>query len=147
MDKKLIRKWYLILIRFISFLLSLFAVYVGCYAVISLSIFKQYIFPINYIGILFLTACIVAAILTVVLYFDKLNFIVQAVLIYIIVTASIYFVGFYTNCFTSDNDFWLFSSIINLAGLSLLFGVIVVKRTLENRDLNKKLQKYQERDK
>ncbi len=147
MDKKIIRKWYLILIRFISFLLSLFAVYVGCYAVISLSIFKQYIFPINYIGILFLTACIVAAILTVVLYFDKLNFIVQAVLIYIIVTASIYFVGFYTNCFTSDNDFWLFSSIINLAGLSLLFGVIVVKRTLENRDLNKKLQKYQERDK
>jgi hypothetical protein len=41
----------------------------------------------------------------------------------------------------------LFSLIINLAGLSLLFGIIIVKRTLENRDLNKKLQSYQDRDK
>ena len=147
MNKKLVKRCYLILIRFISFLLSLFAVYVGCYAVISLGVFKQYIFPINYLGVLFFTACIVAAILTVVLYFDKLNFIVQAVLIYVIVTISIYFVGFYTNCFTTDKNFWLFSLIINLIGLTLLFGVIIIKRTLENRDLNNKLQKYQERDK
>lgn len=147
MNKKLVKRCYLILVRFISFLLSLFAVYVGCYAIISLGVFKQYIFPINYLSVLFFTACIVAAILTVVLYFDKLNFIVQAVLIYVIVTISIYFVGFYTNCFTTDKNFWLFSLIINLIGLSLLFGVIIIKRTLENRDLNKKLQKYQERDK
>ncbi|MBQ4571501.1 MAG: hypothetical protein IJB21_07380 [Bacilli bacterium] len=147
MNKKLVKRCYLILIRFISFLLSLFAVYVGCYAIISLGVFKQYIFPINYLGVLFFTACIVAAILTVVLYFDKLNFIVQAVLIYVIVTISIYFVGFYTNCFTTDKNFWLFSLIINLIGLTLLFGVIIIKRTLENRDLNNKLQKYQERDK
>ena len=147
MNKINLKKIYFILVRFISFLLCLFAVYVGCYAVISLSIFKQYIFPINYIGILFLTACIVAAILTLVLHFDKLNFIVQAVLIYVIVTISIYFVGFYTNCFTTDGNFWLFSLIINLAGLTLLFGVIIIKRTLENRDLNKKLQQYQDRDK
>lgn len=147
MKKINLRKIYFILVRFISFLLCLFAVYVGCYSVISLSIFKQYIFPINYIGILFFTACIVAAILTLVLYFDKLNFIVQAVLIYVIVTISIYFVGFYTNCFTTDGNFWLFSLIINLAGLTLLFGVIIIKRTLENRDLNKKLQQYQDRDK
>lgn len=147
MDKKTLRTCYLIFIRFVSFVLSLFAVYVGCYAVISLSIFKQYIFPINYVGILFFTACIVAAILTAVLYFDKLNFIVQAVLIYVIVTISIYFVGFYTNCFTTDKDFWLFSLIINLAGLTLLFSVIIIKRTLENRNLNRKLQEYQERDK
>ncbi len=147
MNKINLKKIYFILVRFISFLLCLFAVYVGCYAVISLSIFKQYIFPINYIGILFFTACIVAAILTLVLSFDKLNFIVQAVLIYVIVTISIYFVGFYTNCFTTDGNFWLFSLIINLAGLTLLFGVIIIKRTLENRDLNKKLQQYQERDK
>ena len=147
MNKKLVKRCYLILVRFVSFLLSLFAVYVGCYAVISLGVFKQYIFPINYLSVLFFTACIVAAILTVVLYFDKLNFIVQAVLIYVIVTISIYFVGFYTNCFTTDKNFWLFSLIINLIGLSLLFGVIIIKRTLENRDLNKKLQKYQERDK
>lgn len=147
MNKINLRKIYFILVRFISFLLCLFAVYVGCYSVISLSIFKQYIFPINYIGILFFTACIVAAILTLVLYFDKLNFIVQAVLIYVIVTISIYFVGFYTNCFTTDGNFWLFSLIINLAGLTLLFGVIIIKRTLENRDLNKKLQQYQDRDK
>ena len=147
MNKINLKKIYFILVRFISFLLCLFAVYVGCYAVISLSIFKQYIFHINYIGILFLTACIVAAILTLVLYFDKLIFIVQAVLIYVIVTISIYFVGFYTNCFTTDGNFWLFSLIINLAGLTLLFGVIIIKRTLENRDLNKKLQQYQDRDK
>ncbi|MBE6131266.1 MAG: hypothetical protein E7183_06045 [Erysipelotrichaceae bacterium] len=147
MNKKLVKRCYLILVRFMSFLLSLFAVYVGCYAVISLGVFKQYIFPINYLSILFFTACIVAAILTVVLYFDKINFIVQAVLIYVIVTISIYFVGFYTNCFTTDKNFWLFSLIINLIGLTLLFGVIIIKRTLENRDLNKKLQKYQERDK
>lgn len=147
MNKKLVKRCYLILVRFVSFLLSLFAVYVGCYAVISLGVFKQYIFPINYLSVLFFTACIVAAILTVVLYFNKINFIVQAVLIYIIVTISIYFVGFYTNCFTTDKNFWLFSLIINLIGLSLLFGVIIIKRTLENRDLNKKLQKYQERDK
>ena len=147
MNKKLVKRCYLILVRFISFLLSLFAVYVGCYAVISLGVFKQYIFPINYLSILFFTACVVAAILTIVLYFDKLNFIVQAVLIYVIVTISIYFVGFYTNCFTTDKNFWLFSLIINLIGLTLLFGVIIIKRTLENRDLNKKLQKYQERDK
>lgn len=147
MNKINLKKIYFILVRFISFLLCLFAVYVGCYSVISLSIFKQYIFPINYIGILFFTACIVAAILTLVLYFDKLNFIVQAVLIYVIVTISIYFVGFYTNCFTADGNFWLFSLIINLAGLTLLFGVVIVKRTLENRDLNKKLQQYQDRDK
>lgn len=147
MNKKLVKRCYLILIRFISFLLSLFAVYVGCYAVISLGVFKQYIFPINYLSILFFTACVVAAILTIVLYFDKLNFIVQAVLIYVIVTISIYFVGFYTNCFTTDKNFWLFSLIINLIGLTLLFGVIIIKRTLENRDLNNKLQKYQERDK
>ena len=147
MNKKLVKRCYLILVRFISFLLSLFAVYVGCYAIISLGVFKQYIFPINYLSVLFFTACIVAAILTVVLYFDKLNFIVQAVLIYVIVTISIYFVGFYTNCFTTDKNFWLFSLIINLIGLSLLFGVIIIKRTLENRDLNQKLQKYQERDK
>lgn len=147
MNKKLVKRCYLILVRFISFLLSLFAVYVGCYAVISLGVFKQYIFPINYLSILFFTACVVAAILTIVLYFDKLNFIVQAVLIYVIVTISIYFVGFYTNCFTTDKNFWLFSLIINLIGLTLLFGVIIIKRTLENRDLNNKLQKYQERDK
>ena len=49
MNKKLVKRCYLILIRFISFLLSLFAVYVGCYAVISLGVFKQYIFPINYL--------------------------------------------------------------------------------------------------
>lgn len=147
MNKNKLRKCYYVLIRFISFLLSLFAVYVGCYAIISLSIFKQYIFPINYLTVLFFTACIVAAILTAVMYFDKLNFIVQAVLIYVIVTISIYFVGFYTNCFTTDKSFWLFSLIINLAGLTLLFSVIIIKRTLENRDLNKKLQEYQERDK
>ena len=108
MSKISLRKIYTILIRFISFLLILFAVYVGSYAFISLSIFKQYIFPINYITVLFLTACVVAAILSLVLYFDKLNFIVQAVLIYVIVTISIYFVGFYTNCFTTDKNFWLF---------------------------------------
>ena len=93
-----------------------------------------------------MTACVVAAILSLVLYFDKLNFIVQAVLIYVIVTISIYFVGFYTNCFTTDKNFWLFSLIINLIGLTLLFGVIIVKRTIENKDLNKKLQQFQERD-
>ena len=142
-----LKKIYFIFTRYVSFLLILFAVYVGSYAFISLNIFKQYIFPINYISILFITACIVAAILSVVLYFDKLNFIVQAVLIYVIVTISIYFVGFYTNCFTTDTNFWLFSLIINLIGLTLLFGVIIVKRTIENKDLNKKLQQFQERDK
>jgi hypothetical protein len=142
-----LKKIYFIFTRYVSFLLILFAVYVGSYAFISLCVFKQYIFPINYISILFITACIVAAILSVVLYFDKLNFIVQAVLIYVIVTISIYFVGFYTNCFTTDTNFWLFSLIINLIGLTLLFGVIIVKRTIENKDLNKKLQQFQERDK
>lgn len=147
MNKLKLKKTMFILVRFISFMLCMFAVYVGCYSVISLTIFKQYIFPINYIGILFLTASIVAAILTALMYFNKLNFIVQAVLVYVIVTISIYFIGFYTNCFTQNRDFWLFSLIINLAGLSLLFGIIIVKRTLENRDLNKKLQSYQDRDK
>ena len=147
MNKLKLKKIMFILVRFISFMLCMFAVYVGCYSVISLTIFKQYIFPINYIGILFLTASIVAAILTALMYFNKLNFIVQAVLVYVIVTISIYFIGFYTNCFTQNRDFWLFSLIINLAGLSLLFGIIIVKRTLENRDLNKKLQSYQDRDK
>ena len=147
MNKLKLKKIMLILARFISFMLCMFAVYVGCYSVISLAIFKQYIFPINYIGILFFTASIVAVILTALMYFNKLNFIVQAVLVYVIVAISIYFIGFYTNCFTQDRDFWLFSSIINLAGLSLLFGIIIVKRTLENRDLNKKLQNYQDRDK
>lgn len=147
MNKALIRKIYFISVRFVSFMLCLFAVYVGCYSVISLCIFKQYIFPINYINFLFATACIVGAILTALMYFNKINFIVQAVLIYVIVAVSIYFIGFYTNCFTQNRDFWLFSLIINLAGLSLLFGVIIIKRTLENRDLNKKLQNYQDRDK
>lgn len=147
MNKLKLKKTMFILVRFISFMLCMFAVYVGCYSVISLTIFKQYIFPINYIGILFLTASIVAAILTALMYFNKLNFIVQAVLVYVIVTISIYFIGFYTNCFTQNSDFWLFSLIINLAGLSLLFGIIIVNRTLENRDLNKKLQSYQDRDK
>ena len=147
MNKLKLKKIMFILVRFISFMLCMFAVYVGCYSVISLAIFKQYIFPINYIGILFLTAAIVAAILTGLMYFNKLNFIVQAVLVYVIVTVSIYFIGFFTNCFTQNRDFWLFSLIINLAGLSLLFGIIIVKRTLENRDLNKKLQNYQDRDK
>lgn len=142
-----LKKIYFILTRYVSFLLILFAVYVGSYSIISLAIFKQYIFPINYIGVLFITACLVAAILSLVLYFDIFNFIVQAVLIYVIVTISIYFVGFYTNCFTTDTNFWLFSLIINLIGLSLLFGVIIIKRTLENKDLNKKLQQYQDRDK
>lgn len=147
MNKLKLKKIMFILARFVSFMLCMFAVYVGCYSVISLAIFKQYIFPINYIGILFFTASIVAAILTALMYFNKLNFIVQAVLVYVIVTISIYFIGFYTNCFTQNRDFWLFSLIINLAGLSLLFGIIIVKRTLENRDLNKKLQNYQDRDK
>ena len=147
MNKLKLKKIMLILARFISFMLCMFAVYVGCYSVISLAIFKQYIFPINYIGILFFTASIVAVILTALMYFNKLNFIVQAVLVYVIVAISIYFIGFYTNCFTQNRDFWLFSLIINLAGLSLLFGIIIVKRTLENRDLNKKLQNYQDRDK
>ena len=147
MNKLKLKKIMFILVRFISFMLCMFAVYVGCYSVISLAIFKQYIFPINYIGILFFTASIVAVILTALMYFNKLNFIVQAVLVYVIVAISIYFIGFYTNCFTQDRDFWLFSLIINLAGLSLLFGIIIVKRTLENRDLNKKLQNYQDRDK
>lgn len=147
MSKINLKKIYFMFTRYVSFLLVLFAVYVGSYSFISLSIFKQYIFPINYIGILFLTASIVAFILLIVLYFDKLNFILQAVIIYVIVTISIYFVGFYTNCFTTDKNFWLFSLIINLIGLTLLFGVIIIKRTLENRDLNKKLQQYQERDK
>ena len=147
MNKLKLKKIMFILVRFISFTLCMFAVYVGCYSVISLAIFKQYIFPINYIGILFLTASIVAAILTGLMYFNKLNFIVQAILVYVIVTVSIYFIGFFTNCFTQNRDFWLFSLIINLAGLSLLFGIIIVKRTLENRDLNKKLQNYQDRDK
>ena len=147
MNKQNLKTISFILIRYISFLLTLFAVYVGSYAFISLCVFKQYIFPINYIAILFLTASLVAAILSIVLYFDKFNFIVQAVLIYVIVTISIYFVGFYTNCFTTDSNFWLFSLIINLIGLTLLFGVIIIKRTIENKDLNKKLQQYQERDK
>ena len=56
MNKKLVKRCYLILVRFVSFLLSLFAVYVGCYAVISLGVFKQYIFPINYLSVLFFTA-------------------------------------------------------------------------------------------
>ena len=98
MNKLKLKKTMFILVRFISFMLCMFAVYVGCYSVISLTIFKQYIFPINYIGILFLTASIVAAILTALMYFNKLNFIVQAVLVYVIVTISIYFIGFYTNC-------------------------------------------------
>mgnify|MGYP003441690149 FL=1 len=147
MNKLKLKKIMFILARFVSFMLCMFAVYVGCYSVISLAIFKQYIFPINYIGILFFTASIVAVILTALMYFNKLNFIVQAVLVYVIVAISIYFIGFYTNCFTQNRDFWLFSLIINLAGLSLLFGIIIVKRTLENRDLNKKLQNYQDRDK
>ena len=77
MNKLKLKKTMFILVRFISFMLCMFAVYVGCYSVISLTIFKQYIFPINYIGILFLTASIVAAILTALMYFNKLTFIIK----------------------------------------------------------------------
>ena len=48
MNKQNLKTISFILIRYISFLLTLFAVYVGSYAFISLCVFKQYIFPINY---------------------------------------------------------------------------------------------------
>ena len=147
MSKELLKKIYFIFKRYLSTLLSMFAVFVGCYGFISVLVFNQYILPLNYVLMIFITACIVAAILTGILIINKLNFIVQAVLIYVIVTISIYFVGFYTNRFTRDNDFWLFSIIINLVCISLLFGIITIKRTLENKKLNSQLQKYQERDK
>lgn len=147
MNKALMKKIFYFVERFFSLALILFAVYVFCYGVISLAIFKQHIFPINYILVLFVTACVISLVLTIILDINKLNFILQAILIYIIVTASVYFVGFYTNCFTYDVSFWIFSLIINLIALGILFGIIYVKRILENRDLNKKLQSYKERDK
>ena len=147
MNKEVLKKIYYVFKRYISTLLSIFAVYVGCYGFISVLVFDQYTLPLNYLFIIFITACIVAAILTGILIINKLNFIVQAILIYVIVTISIYFVGFYTNRFTRDNNFWIYSTIINLTCLSILFGIIIIKRTIENKKLNAQLQKYQERDK
>ena len=79
----------------------------------------------------------------IILSLNKLNCIIQAVLIYITVTISIYFVGFYTNIFTRDGSFWLFSLIINLSGLCILLGYVMIKRTIENKTLNEKLKNYQ----
>ena len=147
MNKIMLRKIFFITKRYISTMLTMFALYVGCYALISGFVFDQFIFPLNYLLIIFITACLVSAIVTGILEINKLNFIVQAVSIYVIVTISIYFVGFYTNRFTRDNNFWIFSLIINLVCLCILFGIIIIKRTLENKKLNNQLQKYQERDK
>ena len=124
MNKALMKRIFYFVERFFSLALILFAVYVFCYGVISLAIFKQHIFPINYILVLFVTACVISLVLTIILDINKLNFILQAILIYIIVTASVYFVGFYTNCFTYDVSFWIFSLIINLIALGILFGII-----------------------
>lgn len=147
MNKTLMKKVFYFIERFFALALILFAVYVFCYGVISLAIFKQHIFPINYIIVLFITACIISLVLTLLLLLDKLNFILQAVLIYLIVTISVYFVGFYTNCFTYDVSFWIFSLLINLIGLAILFVILYIKRSIENRDLNQKLKDYKERDK
>ena len=64
MSKELLKKIYFIFKRYLSTLLSMFAVFVGCYGFISVLVFNQYILPLNYVLMIFITACVVAAILT-----------------------------------------------------------------------------------
>ena len=123
--------------------MCLFTIYIGCYSIVNALIFKNFYFPLNYIGFIYLISMVISLILMIILSLNKLNFIIQAVLIYITVTISIYFVGFYTNIFTRDGSFWLFSLIINLSGLCILLGYVMIKRTIENKKLNEKLKNYQ----
>ena len=55
MNKAVMKRVFYFIERFFALALILFAVYVFCYGVISLTIFKQHIFPINYILVLFIT--------------------------------------------------------------------------------------------
>lgn len=129
--------------RYLLLFMCLFTIYIGCYSIVNALIFKNFYFPLNYIGFIYLISMVISLILVIILSLNKLNFIIQAVLIYITVTISIYFVGFYTNIFTRDGSFWLFSLIINLSGLCILLGYVMIKRTIENKKLNEKLKNYQ----
>lgn len=140
------KKIYAIVKRNIAFFLSMFAVYVVSYMIITSLIFNQFMFPMNYIWYMCLIALIISLILNVILSFDKLNFIVQSLLIYLTITISIYVVGFFTNIFTRDISFWIFSLVINLVGLCILLGIVIIRRILENKDLNAKLKDFQEKD-
>ncbi len=146
MKKINFKKLYAILTRYIAFFLCMFAVYVCSYVVITSMIFGHFTFPMNFIWYMFLVAAIISAILNSILSFNRLNFIIQSLLIYVTITASIYFIGFFTNIFTRDVSFWIFSIIINLVGLCILLGIVTVRRTIENKDLNAKLKDYQEKD-
>ncbi len=137
---------YAIITRYIAFFLSMFAVYVVSYTIITSFIFGQFMLPMNYIWYMCIIALVISMILNVILAFNKLNFIIQSLLIYLIIAASIYFVGFFTNIFTRDISFWFFSLIINLVGLCILLGIVIIRRTIENKDLNAKLKDYQEKD-
>ena len=53
MNKVMLRKIFYITKRYISTMLTMFALYVGCYALISGFVFDQFIFPLNYLLILF----------------------------------------------------------------------------------------------
>lgn len=147
MKKITFNKIYCLLRKYVTLFLCLFGVYVGSYAFITSVIFKNFYFPLNYLGYMLLISCIISLIIMVILQFNRLNFILQYLLIYVVVTASIYFIGFFTNIFIQNVSFWIFSLIINLCGLCVLLGYVIIRRTIENKDLNNQLKKYQGGDK
>lgn len=136
---------FLYLKRYLSFVLCLFAIYMGCYVVITHFVFGNYNLPITYISYIFVISLITSLILLIILRINKLSFIGQIVLIYITITISIYFVGFLTKCFKNDATFWISSLVINLIGLVILLLVMLIKNYLENKKLNDTLKDYKEK--
>lgn len=132
--------------RFVSFVLYLFAIYLTVYLAITFFVFGNYFIPINYILYILVVALGASLLLSIILSINSLNDLIQVLLVYATIVSSIYFVGFFTNCFIRNSTFWISSIIINLVGLCILFVVIAIRRTYENKLLNQTLKNFKERD-
>lgn len=133
--------------RFVLSFFMMITIYICCYSVITYSIFGNYSMPLNYIAEIGIIAFGTSLILTLILSFDKLFMVLQAILVYLIIIISVYLVGFYTGFFISNYTFWKMSILINAIALILYVGFVVLRSYLINKKLNDELKSYKEREK
>lgn len=133
--------------RFVLSFFMMIAIYICCYSIITYSIFGNYSMPLNYIAEIGIIAFGTSLILTLILSFDKLFIVVQAILVYLTIIVSVYLVGFYTGFFISNYTFWKMSILINIIAVILYVTFVVLRRYFINKKLNDELKSYKERDK
>lgn len=140
-------KFTMFLKKFISAFLAMFTTYTCMYTLIATLFLERFSFPFVYIRFIFFISIITSLILLFILKLNKLNFIMQTTLIYLVITLSIYFIGFYTLIFVNTKAFWLASILINVVGFIVILGIVWIKKIIENKKLNNSLNKFKGSDK